>query len=103
MSGYTEIGCDVDSNGSPVSPVGKISNVINTGAQSASVMYDYKLNNGQYQSGSVISVNANSSLATAREIPLGSTDQIVFRYKSTSDTAYQFTPEKSGSRLWKHS
>ena len=84
----------MDSNGSPVSPVAKLV-VINTGAQNASIMYDYKLNNGQYQSGSVISVNANSSL-TAIEIPIGSTDQIVFRYKSTSDTAYQFTPEKSG-------
>ena len=94
LSGYTEIGCEVDSNGSPVSPVAKLV-VINTGAQSASIMYDYKLNNGQYQSGSVISVNANSSL-TATEIPIGTTDQIIFRYKSTSDTAYQFTPEKSG-------
>ena len=94
LSGYTEIGCEVDSNGSPVSPVAKLV-VINTGAQNASIMYDYKLNNGQYQSGSVISVNANSSL-TAIEIPIGSTDQIVFRYKSTSDTAYQFTSAKSG-------
>ena len=94
FSGYTEIGCEVDSNGSPVSPVAKLV-VINTGAQNASIMYDYKLNNGQYQSGSVISVNANSSL-TAIEIPIGSSDQIVFRYKSTSDTAYQFTSAKSG-------
>ena len=94
LSGYTQIGCDLDSNGSLESSKAKLV-IINTGAQNVSVMYDYKLNNGQYQSGSVISVNANSSLATV-EVPLVSTDQIVFRYKITSDTAYQFTPEKSG-------
>jgi hypothetical protein len=70
--------------------------IVNTGSQTTNVMYDYKINNGLYQTGAVIPINANAN-ATSIEVPLNSGDQIVFRYKATSDTQYLETPVKLAS------
>jgi hypothetical protein len=70
--------------------------IFNTGSQSVNVMYDYKINNGVYQSGGILSINPNSSVYGS-EVPLTTGDQIVYRYKTTSETQYLETPIKSGS------
>ena len=70
--------------------------IVNTGSQSINVMYDYKINNGIFQTGAIIPINANDN-ATSIEVPLNSGDQIVFRYKATSDTQYLETPVKLAS------
>jgi hypothetical protein len=69
--------------------------IFNTGSQSVNVMYDYKINNGVYQSGGILSIDPNSPLIGS-EIPIAAGDQIVFRYKTTSETQYIETPVKSG-------
>jgi len=70
--------------------------IFNTGSQSVNVMYDYKINNGVYQSGGILSINPNSSVYGS-EVPLTTGEQIVYRYKTTSETQYLETPIKSGS------
>jgi LPXTG-motif cell wall-anchored protein len=69
--------------------------IFNTGSQSVIVQYDYKINNGNYQSGGIFSIDPNSPLIGS-EIPIAAGDQIVFRYKTTSETQYIETPVKSG-------
>ena len=49
-----------------------------------------------YQSGGILSINPNSSVYGS-EVPLTTGDQIVYRYKTTSETQYLETPIKSGS------
>jgi len=90
LDGFTNIVCDSNDTTKAVLTV------VNTGSQTTNVMYDYKINNGFYQTGAVIPINANAN-ATSIEVPLNSGDQIVFRYKATSDTQYLETPVKLAS------
>jgi hypothetical protein len=90
LDGFTNIVCDSNDI------TKAILTIVNTGSQTTNVMYDYKINNGLYQTGAVIPINANAN-ATSIEVPLNSGDQIVFRYKATSDTQYLETPVKLAS------
>ena len=89
INAVPEIVC-TDSN----NPSAKLQ-IFNTGSQSVTVQYDYKINNGIYQSGGILPINPNSSVIGS-EIPITPGDQIVFRYKTTSETQYLETPVKSG-------
>ena len=88
LTGFTDIVCDSNDGTKAVL------NIVNAGDQTINVMYDYKINNGSYQTGAVIPVNANDS-AKSIQVPLNSGDQIIFRYKTTSDTQYKETPSRS--------
>ena len=94
MSGFTEITCSQQNGGVATSPQAELV-ISNFGSQAVSVMYDYKIDNGQYQSGSVLSVNPNTTLRVPK-ISIGESQSIVFRYKSTSDNEYQFTDARTG-------
>ena len=89
INAVPEIVC-TDSN----SPTAKLQ-IFNTGSQSVNVQYDYKINNGNWQSGGILPINPNASVIGS-EIPITPGDQIVFRYKTTSETQYLETPVKSG-------
>jgi len=90
INAVPEIVCTNSNN-----PTAKLQ-IFNTGSQSVNVMYDYKINNGVYQSGGILSINPNSSVYGS-DVPLTTGDQIVYRYKTTSETQYLETPIKSGS------
>jgi hypothetical protein len=90
LDGFTNIVCDSSD------ATKAVLTIVNTGSQTTNVMYDYKINNGIFQTGAVIPINANAN-ATSIEVPLNSGDQIVFRYKATSDTQYLETPVKLAS------
>ena len=94
LSGFTEITCSQQNGGVATSPQAELV-ISNFGSQAVSVMYDYKIDNGQYQSGSVLSVNPNTTLRIPK-ISIGESQSIVFRYKSTSDNEYQFTDARTG-------
>ena len=94
MSGFTEITCSQQNGNVATGPQAELV-ISNFGSQAVSVMYDYKIDNGQYQTGSVLSVNPNTSLRVPK-ITIGESQSIVFRYKSTSDSVYQFTDARTG-------
>jgi hypothetical protein len=94
LSGFTEITCSQQNGGVATSPQAELV-ISNFGSQAVSVMYDYKIDNGQYQSGSVLSVNPNTTLRVPK-ISIGESQSIVFRYKSTTDNEYQFTDARTG-------
>ena len=94
LSGFTEITCSQQVGNVATGPQAELV-ISNFGSQAVSVMYDYKIDNGQYQSGSVLSVNPNTTLRVPK-ISIGESQSIVFRYKSTSDNEYQFTDARTG-------
>ena len=94
LSGFTEITCSQQNGNVATGPQAQLV-ISNFGSQAVSVMYDYKIGDGQYLSGSVLSVNPNESLRVPK-INIAESQSIVFRYKSTSDTEYQFTDARTG-------
>ena len=94
LSGFTEITCSQQNGNVATGPQAQLV-ISNFGSQAVSVEYDYKIGDGQYQPGSVLSVNPNESLRLPK-INIAESQSIVFRYKSTSDTEYQFTDTRTG-------